>query len=345
MATADVEILGAGIFGLSIAWECRRRGATVRLVDPFGPGAGASGGVVGALAPHTPDNWNDKKAFQLQALRMHPPFWEDVAAAGGTDPGYARIGRVQPVAGDRALGLAQRRAQDAAANWGGADRWQVVEAATLPGWGIDLPAGHYIHDTLSARIDPARACAALVAALEAHGVTVRSSTGAAHCRVLATGHAGLAALSAELGRPVGNGVKGQAAVLQADMRDAPQAYVDGIHFVPQARVRLAIGSTSERDWTDTAPDDQLDRLIDRARALCPVIADAPVVARWAGIRPRASTRAPLLGRHPLHRDTYIANGGFKIGVGIAPLVGRVMADLVLDGNDAIPAAFRPDALP
>jgi glycine oxidase len=40
---------------------------------------------------------------------------------------------------------------------------------------------------------------------------------------------------------------------------------------------------------------------------------------------------------------YVANGGFKIGFGMAPGVAEVMADLLLDGRDAIPDAFRLSA--
>lgn len=345
MATVDIEIQGAGIFGLSIAWECLRRGAPVRLVDPRGPGAGASGGLVGALAPHTPDNWNPKKAFQLEALTMHPAFWEAVTAAGGIDPGYARCGRVQPVASGRAAVLARSREADAATNWGDAGAWTLHDGASLPDWGIACPASCYVHDTLSARISPAGACSALAAALGNGGVAVETSPGAAGVRILATGHEGLADLSRTLGREVGNGVKGQAALLARDMGDAPQAYADGLHFVPHAGGTVAVGSTSERDWTTEGADDALDALIARARNLCPAIADAPVVARWAGVRPRAATRSPLLGAFPGRAGTFIANGGFKIGLGIAPMVATIMADLVLEGIDRIPVEFRPDNLP
>jgi len=75
----------------------------------------------------------------------------------------------------------------------------------------------------------------------------------------------------------------------------------------------------------------------------PVLHGARVVARWAGLRPRARSRAPMLGEHPLHPGQYIANGGFKIGIGMAPKVGNVMADLVLEGIDTIPDRLRPDA--
>ena len=52
LAMVDVTMRGAGIFGLSIAWECLQRGASVQVIDPYGVASGASGGLVGALAPH-----------------------------------------------------------------------------------------------------------------------------------------------------------------------------------------------------------------------------------------------------------------------------------------------------
>ena len=112
--------------------------------------------------------------------------------------------------------------------------------------------------------------------------------------------------------------------------------------MPHGDGTLAIGSTSEPRWDDpTATDAQLDDLIDRATRCFPVLRGAEVVQRWAGVRPRAASRAPILGADPTLPGDYIANGGFKIGFGMAPLVGEVMADLVLEGIDRIPAGFRP----
>lgn len=52
----------------------------------------------------------------------------------------------------------------------------------------------------------------------------------------------------------------------------------------------------------------------------------------------------MLGPWPGRADHFIANGGFKIGFGIAPKVAEVMADLVLEGREAgIPAGFRVEA--
>ena len=98
----DVTIRGAGIFGLSIAWACAKRGARVRVIETIRPGAGSSGGPVGALSPHVPEAWNAKKAFQLESLVMAGDWWAEVEAASGLPSGYARLGRLQPAQFQRA---------------------------------------------------------------------------------------------------------------------------------------------------------------------------------------------------------------------------------------------------
>jgi glycine oxidase len=339
----DVTIRGAGIFGLSIGWACARRGARVRVVDPNGIGAGASGGIVGALSPHTPEAWNSKKAAQLDSLLMAESWWAQVAAAGGGDPGYGRTGRLQPVADDRGLALALDRGRQAADLWQGRAAWEVIRATEAGDWAPPSATGWLIRDTLSARIHPRQALAALTRALQAQAGEIQ--IGEPHPApgnqpdedriVWATGATDLAHL------PGGGGEKGQAALLAFDAASRPQLFVDGLHLIPHADGTLAIGSTSERLWEDaTSTDERLDALIGRARAALPVLTKAPVIERWAGLRPRSASKAPVLGEHPLYPGAYIANGGFKIGFGMAPWVAEAMADLLLDGHDRIPAEFR-----
>ncbi|MEM8849694.1 MAG: FAD-dependent oxidoreductase [Pseudomonadota bacterium] len=336
----DVTILGAGAFGLSCAWALVRRGAKVRVIDPNGVGAGASGGIVGALAPHVPEQWNAKKAFQLDSLLMAETWWADVAQAGGGDPGYARTGRLQPIPDGSARTLAEARAQQATTLWQGRATWQIRNAT--PGWSPGTP--EVIHDTLSARLHPRRACEALAAAIRCKGGEIVVEGPLDGVILHATGWQGLAQMRDGQGRPAGAGIKGQAILLDLDRRVAPQLYVDGLHVIPHADGTTAIGSTSEREFEHEDPDAQCDDLLGRAIVALPILADMPVLARWAGIRPRARSRAPLLGKWPGRSVHYIANGGFKIGFGMAPKVAEVMADLILEGRDAIPDAFRTDGL-
>ena len=83
MARVDLTVRGAGIFGLSIAFAAARRGARVRVVEAAHVGAGSSGGIVGALSPHVPENWNEKKAFQFDSLLMAQDWWGAVEADAG----------------------------------------------------------------------------------------------------------------------------------------------------------------------------------------------------------------------------------------------------------------------
>ncbi|MGR3615143.1 MAG: NAD(P)/FAD-dependent oxidoreductase [Paracoccaceae bacterium] len=342
MAMVDVTVRGAGIFGLSIAWTCAKAGARVRIIDPFGPGAGSSGGLVGALAPHVPENWNPKKAFQLDSLLMAEDFWAAVQATGGVSAGYGRTGRLQPVTDDKGLNLARDRAQSAAKLWQGKAVWEVIDAGSAGFWAPQSPTGWLIRDTLSARMHPRHACAALVSALAVLGVEVVRDGPEEGAIVHATGARGFAPLNKAVGKMVGVGVKGQAALFRFNAGlDAPQLFVDAVHYIPHADGTLAVGSTSEREYDDpTTTDDQLEALIDKARTTLPLLHGAEVIDRWAGLRPRTRSRAPMLGAWPDRPGHFIANGGFKIGFGMAPKVAHVMADLILRDVDNVPDGFR-----
>lgn len=338
----DITVRGAGITGLMCAWMLVRRGAKVRVVDPHGVGAGASGGIVGALAPHVPENWNPKKEMQFKALDEAEALWAEVAEVGGLDPGYARTGRIQPLADDAAVALAQGRAKSATALWGGRYQWQVIPVCDVE-VAVETPTGLVIQDTLSARIHPRQACKALAAAIVARGAEIVPSGTIRGIEVLATGSADLTAMSKARGKLIGAPIKGQAALLRSDMRTAPQIFFDGVHIVPHEDGTVAVGSTTEREFEDpTSTDALLEPLIEAARRAVPALRGAAVIERWAGLRPRAKSRAPMVGLHPTREGAFIANGGFKIGLAMAPVMAQMLTELILDGTDTVPDEFRPE---
>ncbi len=343
MAMAEIEVIGGGIFGLSVAYACLMRGARVRLIERADIGAGASGGVVGAMAPHTPDNWNDKKQFQFESLIASAEYWRGVDELSGMCSGYVSAGRIVPVMAEKDLPLAMARVQSAKGFWRGHAQWNVIPSGQFPGWEPASPTGYLIHDTLTAHIDPAAACQSLAKAVTVLGgqIVLGQFRGkGADATVICTGYQGILDLSAELGQSVGIGVKGQGLVLDHEARGLPQIFADALHIIPHANGTVAVGSTSERAFSDgNTTDGQLDDILVQARQLCPVLTGAAVLQRWAGVRPRARKRTPILGRHPLRKNTFIANGAFKIGFGVSVKVGEVMADLVLNGAADIPQKF------
>jgi len=349
----DVAVVGAGIYGLSCARACARRGMRVVVFERDRIGAGASGGVVGALSPHPPAAWNAKKQFQLDALVAAEARWREVAEIGGVDPGWARIGRVIPLATPGARERALAAAETSAHLWPAMVSWSVTDPERLPASvaAETAPCGAVV-ETLSARIDPRRALAALRAALEASGVEVREGIEVSGVRdgalraagdavradavVLATGAGGDLAPASLV-----QGVKGQAALLAPrSTRDGPMLFSDGIYIVPHADGRVAVGSTSERAWTDAgATDGLLDDVIARARALCPALDGAEVVERWAGLRPRGARPDPVVGALPGHERVLIAGGGFKTGLATAFPVGEAVAAMISGEPSTLPETF------
>lgn len=86
---ADVAVIGGGVIGHSIAWEVRRAGRSVVLVDDA-PGTGASWAAAGMLAPVSELHYQEEEllGLMLDASSRWPGFAAALSAAAGADPGY-----------------------------------------------------------------------------------------------------------------------------------------------------------------------------------------------------------------------------------------------------------------
>ncbi|WP_439616068.1 NAD(P)/FAD-dependent oxidoreductase [Shinella sp.] len=364
----DLLVVGGGIMGLWTALFAAHDGFSVRLVERRMIGAGASGGVLGALMPHLPDRWNAKKAFQLAALISLETEIAALEAETGFSAGYRRSGRLIPLPKPHNRDIALGHARDALSVWNTPDRtfsFEVLDAAPIADWPAEGAMAHgLVHDHLAARLAPRSLLAALRAALErlpnvtiVEGVGVQAIEPAAgfarfddgtglnfgNC-VLAAGvetFGLLAPLNPPLAKPVGAAVKGQAALLKAPVHPAlPVIFADGLYIVPHENGLVAIGSTSENSFADPlATDALLDTLIDKARRMAPVLAEAPVVERWAGLRPKAIGREPMVGRHPDHANVSLMTGGFKVSFGMAHALARQVLNEIKGGTLDVPPSF------
>jgi glycine oxidase len=141
----------------------------------------------------------------------------------------------------------------------------------------------------------------------------------------------LEALLPPMAKPLGQGVKGQAALFRAEIDPAwPVAFLDGIYIVPHQGGRVAVGSTSENTYdAPHSTDHLLDTVIDKARALVPALREAELLERWAGIRPKAIERDPLVGPVPGHANVIALTGGFKISFGMAHRLAERAVDHAL----------------
>ena len=354
MSNPDVIIIGAGSWGLSCAYACARRGLKVTVLESGKIGYGASGGIVGALAPHVPDQWNEKKQFQFEALRDAGAFWAGVDSLSGKPSGFGRIGRLIPLQSERMASLAVSRQETAKDLWQGQFEWRVTQSHPLLADHL-APFG-VVHETFAARVFPALGLLSLAGAcrkldveiLEDHPVSelangsLAGAFGTMHADkiILAGGVGGGVLLDQVYEGMTSKGVKGQAALLDVDLGEAPQIYAEGIYIIPHGRRGVAVGSTTEKEFAKgSSTDEKLDKVLETARTLCPALADVPVLQRWADVRPKMRLPDPMLGPLPDMQDVIAALGGFKIGLGLAPKVGDVVADFVEGKTPVIPNLF------
>ncbi|PYB73293.1 NAD(P)/FAD-dependent oxidoreductase [Rhizobium wuzhouense] len=369
-SSADVLIAGGGIMGLWAALEADRAGLATLLVDAGPLAGGASGGLLGALMPHMPDKWNDKKQLQFDALLSLEHAIAALEAETGLSAGYRRAGRLIPLPKPHLRKIAERHQAEAETNWsqqGVRFSWDVIDRSPHgDGWpASDVMAAGLVSDTFAARVSPRGLTAMLIARLRQssrvtfrEGVAVEaidttgaratlsdgSSIGFGHL-IVAAGHASfplLSTLGPALARPLGQAVKGQAALLSAPSvaPDLPLLYLDGLYIVPHEGGQVAIGSTSEDRFDEPfSTDRQLDDLVARAVQLAPALGDADVIERWAGLRPKAIDRDPMVGPHPEAERVIALTGGFKVSFGLAHVLARA-ALAPIQGLDAgLPASF------
>ena len=359
----DCLIVGAGVFGLWAARHAIKRGERVVVVDKAAAGSGASGGFLGSLMPHQPVRWNAKKQMQFEALSSLGDVVRELEADTGLDCGYRRCGRLIPLTHGEMPEHAAERIDATIERWQGRFTMTKLElpfaGSQADGWLSEnvSPFGA-TYDNLSACINPRKYMAALAAYVRGHGTLLEGTkvTGidpdgcevkladgsriAAGRIVIANGYEAYALLEKIDARYKsqmisGRGVKGQAVLLDFTHDDTlPIVYDQGAYIVPHAGNRVAIGSTSVNDWQRTAHprSDEFDAndmdFYEHAMKLVPTLKDAPIIERWAGVRPRNTVADLVSGKvgseaivgsldgYPL---VSVAIGGFKIGLGIGHL--------------------------
>ncbi|TDK39117.1 FAD-binding oxidoreductase [Rhizobium deserti] len=367
-ASAELVIIGGGIMGLWAAVHAERLGIDTLLVDAGRLGHGASGGLLGALMPHMPDKWNDKKQFQFEALLSLEEEIARLEDATGMACGYRRSGRLIPLPKPHLREIALRHSADAEVNWQQGERhfrWDVLDQPLQDGWpDASFTASGLVHDTFAARVSP-RALVSTLAAFLRSAKHVRIAEGLEAARVdpssgramfchgesiafgrcvIAAGYQSfplLQAISPPLPRPLGQPVKGQAALLKADVDPAlPVIFLNGLYVVAHEDGHVAIGSTSEESFDNAQSTDvRLDDLVERARALVPALVHAPVIERWAGLRPKAVDRDPMVGPHPDHAQVIALTGGFKVSFGLAHALAAAAIGAAISQEIWLPPSF------
>lgn len=366
----DVLVVGGGVIGCWTAYKAGKRGLKTLLIDQDEIGAGASGGVLGALMPHMPERWDGKKQFQFEALHALPVEIKLLEAETSLSCGYYQCGRVAPIMNDTKRGQMAGHTPNTEKFWLGVYDWKILDKPPVEDWPIASKAEHgVVYDTLSARVNPRKLLAALKQAiLHDENIMLHEGVGLLNYDdvkgqaklsdnsdikfshiVLAAGPNTFGFVAPALSVPtlaLGKPIKGQAAILKANVDPTlPIMFDTGLYVIAHKDGHVAVGSTSEIEFDDPLnTDQQLEVLIKRAREFCPQLKDADVLERWAGLRPRAIGRDPLIDQMPEAANVIVATSGFKITFGVAHKMADVAIEHILgEKKTDVPESFRISA--
>jgi glycine oxidase len=350
----DVLVVGGGVIGLSCAWRAAQRGARVAVVERGDPGGGATRVAAGMLAPVGELGFGEPELLELTlaAARLYPEFVAELEEASGETTGYEQLGALH-VALDRDEAAQLRRVHDLQrsleleAEWLPPRRCRELEPSLTPSFhGGVFAAGE-------AAVDPRALTRALLAALRAEGVEVR--TGAevidgifeserlvgvrtedeklrAETVVLASGAwAGAAEWLPEDARPRVRPVKGQVLELRRRDGEPPARQIlasERVYLVPRGDGRLIVGATVEEMGFDTAVTaGGVHELLREAYRLLPDVAEMELVDAIAGLRPGTPDNLPIVGPGAID-GLVLATGHFRNGILLAPLAAQAVADLL-----------------
>lgn len=348
----DAVIIGGGVIGLSCAWRAAQRGGRVAVVERSVPPAGATRVAAGMLAPVGELAFGEPRLLKLnlEAAELYPGFVAELEEASGMETGYRREGALH-VALDRdeAAGLRRihelQRSLELGAEWLPPRRCRELEPGLTP----SLNGG--VHAPQEGSVDPRALSAALLGALEAEEVEVRTGTEVAAAlfdgeRIAGVRtdsgeelRAGAVVLAAgawsaraewlpEAGRPPVRPVKGQVLELRSREGGTPCKRIvasERVYLVPRPDGRLIAGATVEEQGYDTTVTaGGVHELLREAYRLLPEVAELELLDAAASLRPGTPDNLPLAGPSP--RDGLLwATGHFRNGILLAPLTANVIA--------------------
>ena len=360
----DVIVIGAGVIGLSIAYELAKQGRRVGLLERgAGPGCESSNAAAGILAPEEdaqgPGPFLD---LCLRSWSLFPALVRTLERETRIPLGYRRSGL---------LSLAQLSSDEAELEtryrWQRACRLRVSRLTARQVRSLEpavdgrLRWALFYHD--DHQIDNARFTQALAMAAQKRGVRIffghevrhilvrshrvcgaEGAQGRFESPVVVDAAGSWANLDGRLGFQVPVvPAKGQMVALQM-ARPLFKRIVKSkrAYLVSRRGGRLLVGATVEFAGFDkTVTANAVEGLIQGAREISSRVGSAEFRETWAGLRPCSQDRFPILGPTPME-GFFVAAGHFRDGILLAPLTGKVMADLIVRGK--APLDLKPFAL-
>jgi glycine oxidase len=348
----DAIVIGAGLIGLSLAWQLSQAGARVLVLDRREAGQEAShagGGMIADLDPVLP---SELAELAHHSAALYPGFVSRLAAA---------TGRPIDLRSDGVIAFEQHPIAQSP----GIRALTATEALALePQLALPSDPAYFMQERA---VDPRDLIAALMAALAKGAVEVLSGDAAIQviteegraagvlterCRYRATRVVNCAgAWAAQIAGPrlATQPVKGHMVALAfpeelattAAERERTRTLRHVLrsrwcYIIPRTNGRYVVGSTVEPAGFDKSLNSyRVKRLQDGAARLIPRFAEANIAEAWTGLRPGTPDNLPLLGETSLP-GYFAATGHYRDGILLAPATAEALCALMLEGSSPLP---------
>jgi glycine/D-amino acid oxidase-like deaminating enzyme len=349
--TADVAIIGAGMIGLAAAYYLSVSGVSNICVLDRGTALGeASGANAGGL-------WFGQQSPEMGPLaalsKASSVLYDELAAGLAADFDFRRTGLLELLPDEQAAAQAGAqvhavRAAGFRAEAAGAADLRALEPALCEG----LAGAIFYPD--EGQLHPGKLGAALIRWLKErkvrfcfhHEVTraggrIETSAGALE--------AGVTIIAAGAWTPLVTRALGWAPPIKP-MRGELLATVPQppllrhtilgprYYYWQLSEGHVAGGGTVEDAGFARGVDPECIADIRAAMdSLLPAVRNAATACAWSGFRPYCEDSRPVIGNVPGCERIYVAAGHFKKGILLAPVTGRILADLITTGQTKLPA--------
>lgn len=350
----DAIVIGGGLQGCSVALHLALEKKSVLILEKDSCGQHASG--VNAGGVRRLNRLVEEIPLSLAAQEM----WHDIKGLVGSDCGFSSTGQVRIAGNSDDLAALEARAQKVRAlgyvheEMIGVEELRVlVPAIGERGVGALICRGDGF-------ADPALTCLAFRLRAEQLGVIIRQGAGVSHVERKAQDwqvHAGsdsyiapilvncAGAWGDRIAAMIGDQTCLKKVALALMVTARLPHFIDPVighasrklSFKQMANGTLVIGGALKGHLTEDLEDTLVDfaQMKESAETVCsffPFLASLPVVRCWAGIEGETPDKLPILGASKASAGVFHAFGFSAHGFQLAPIIGRVIADLICRGK-------------
>lgn len=336
---SDVIVIGAGLVGLALARDLRRRGLRPLLVEAGTAARQASWAGAGMLAGYSTADPLVRR-LAIAGARLYPTWIRELELEAGQLAGYrpsgtlflATAGHPAPMPalkGWEPLSHVQLHALEPNMGFFG-ESWRIAADHSVDSRLLGAALIASLHMTGVEVRENVRALS--VAPAAPGGLEVETSAGRLAAPVVVNcAGAWAGAIAAPVAAPV-RPRKGQMLALRHCPEVRHVIAAEGVYLVPRGEGRVLVGATLEDCGFDSSLDPAaLAALRRRAERVIRGLGQAELEESWAGFRPGTPDGHPLLG--PTSCPGYwLATGHFRDGILLAPITAKIIASGIAKGR-------------